>query len=75
MEYAKIEKAAEQATVENNAFLVELEVKPNNVIIAYVDADEVRRRRTMLRPNLYHSMRLSYLNLLKRKHQIYLRAQ
>ena len=40
MEYAKIEKAAEQATVENNAFLVELEVKPNNVIIAYVDADE-----------------------------------
>lgn len=40
MEYAKIEKAAELATVENNAFLVELEVKPNNVIIAYVDADE-----------------------------------
>src|SRR6056300_1069987 len=40
MEYAKIEKVAEQATVENNAFLVELEVKPNNVIIAYVDADE-----------------------------------
>ena len=40
MEYAKIEKAAEHTTVENNAFLVELEVKPNNVIIAYVDVDE-----------------------------------
>lgn len=40
MEYAVIERAAELAVSENNAFLVELEVKPNNVIILYVDADE-----------------------------------
>ncbi|HCP41587.1 MAG TPA: ribosome assembly cofactor RimP [Cryomorphaceae bacterium] len=40
MKYAEIEKAAEQAVLANDAFLVELEVKPNNVIIVYVDADE-----------------------------------
>ena len=40
MEYAVIEQAAQLAVEENNAFLVELEVKPNNVIIAFVDADE-----------------------------------
>lgn len=39
MEYAAIERAAELAASENDAFLVELEVKPNNVIILYVDAD------------------------------------
>ena len=40
MEYAVIEQAAKLAAEENNAFLVELEVKPNNVIIAFVDSDE-----------------------------------
>ena len=39
MEYAAIERAAELAASENDAFLVELEVKPQNVIILYVDAD------------------------------------
>ena len=40
MEYAVIEQAANLAVEENNAFLVELEVKPNNVIIAFIDSDE-----------------------------------
>lgn len=40
MEHNRIEAAAELAATENNAYLVELEVKPNNVIVAYVDADE-----------------------------------
>ncbi|HBB81351.1 MAG TPA: ribosome assembly cofactor RimP [Cryomorphaceae bacterium] len=40
MEYAVIEQAAKLAVEENNAFLVELEVKPNNVIIAFIDSDE-----------------------------------
>lgn len=40
MEYAKIERAALEAAEANDAFLVDLEVKPNNVIVAYVDADQ-----------------------------------
>ncbi|CAI8449324.1 MAG: Ribosome maturation factor RimP [Cryomorphaceae bacterium] len=40
MEYAKVREAAELAASENGAFLVDVELKPNNVIVAYVDADE-----------------------------------
>lgn len=39
MDYAKIESAVEIAATNNNAFLVELELKPNNIILAYVDSD------------------------------------
>ena len=39
MDYAKIESAVESAATNNEAFLVELELKPNNIIIAYVDSD------------------------------------
>ena len=39
MDYAKIESAVESAATNNDAFLVELELKPNNIIIAYVDSD------------------------------------
>lgn len=39
MDYAKIESAVESAATDNDAFLVELELKPNNIIIAYVDSD------------------------------------
>lgn len=40
MDYAKIESAVEIAATNNDAFLVELELKPNNIIIAYVDSDK-----------------------------------
>ena len=40
MDYAKIESAVESAATNNDAFLVELELKPNNIIIAYVDSDK-----------------------------------
>ncbi|MEY2963644.1 MAG: Ribosome maturation factor RimP [Bacteroidota bacterium] len=40
MEQSRIEEAAHIATEENGAFLVELEIKPNNVIVAYVDSEE-----------------------------------
>ena len=39
MDYAKIESAVESAATNNDAFLVELELKPNNIIVAYVDSD------------------------------------
>ena len=39
MDYAKIESAVESAATNNDAFLVEIELKPNNIIIAYVDSD------------------------------------
>ncbi len=39
MEHDKVAAALTEAVEENNAFLVELEIKPNNVIVAYVDAD------------------------------------
>ena len=39
MEYDKVAKALTTAADENDAFLVDLEIKPNNVIVAYVDAD------------------------------------
>ena len=39
MEYDKVSKALTTAADENDAFLVDLEIKPNNVIVAYVDAD------------------------------------
>ena len=39
MDYAKIESAVENAATDNDAFLVELELKPNNIIVAYVDSD------------------------------------
>ena len=39
MDYPKIESAVESAATNNDAFLVELELKPNNIIIAYVDSD------------------------------------
>ena len=39
MEYAKIESAVEIAATDNDAFLVELELKPNNIIVAFVDSD------------------------------------
>ncbi len=39
MDYAKIESAVESAATDNDAFLVELELKPNNIIVAYVDSD------------------------------------
>ena len=39
MDYAKIESAVEIAATDNDAFLVELELKPNNIIVAYVDSD------------------------------------
>ncbi len=40
MEQNRILEAATEAVELNNAFLVELEIKPNNVITLYVDADE-----------------------------------
>jgi ribosome maturation factor RimP len=40
MDYAKIESAVESAANDNDAFLVELELKPNNIIVAYVDSDK-----------------------------------
>ena len=39
MDYAKIESAVESAATDNDSFLVELELKPNNIIVAYVDSD------------------------------------
>ena len=39
MDYAKIESAVEIAATDNDAFLVELELKPNNIIVAFVDSD------------------------------------
>ena len=39
MDYAKIESAVESSATDNDAFLVELELKPNNTIVAYVDSD------------------------------------
>ena len=39
MNYAKIESAVEIAATANDAFLVELELKPNNIIVAFVDSD------------------------------------
>ena len=39
MGYAKIESAVESAATDNDAFLVELELKPNNIIVAFVDSD------------------------------------
>jgi len=39
MNYAKIESAVEIAATDNDAFLVELELKPNNIIVAFVDSD------------------------------------
>jgi ribosome maturation factor RimP len=39
MDYAKIESAVESAATDNDAFLVELELKPNNIIVAFVDSD------------------------------------
>lgn len=39
MEHDKVASALTMAVEENNAFLVDLEIKPNNVIVAYVDAD------------------------------------
>ena len=39
MEYDKVATALTTAVEENDAFLVDLEIKPNNVIVAYVDAD------------------------------------
>ena len=39
MDYAKIESAVERAATDNDSFLVELELKPNNIIVAYVDSD------------------------------------
>ena len=40
MDYAKIESAVESAATDNDSFLVELELKPNNIIVAYVDSDK-----------------------------------
>jgi len=40
MDYAKIESAVDNAANDNGAFLVELELKPNNIIVAYVDSDK-----------------------------------
>ena len=40
MDYAKIESAVERAVTDNDSFLVELELKPNNIIVAYVDSDK-----------------------------------
>lgn len=39
MEYTKVEEAAALAAAENEAFLVDVELKPNNVITVFVDAD------------------------------------
>lgn len=39
MDYAKIESAVERAVTDNDSFLVELELKPNNIIVAYADSD------------------------------------
>ena len=39
MDYAKIESAVVSAATDNDAFLVELELKPNNIIVAFVDSD------------------------------------
>jgi len=39
MDYAKIESAVESAATDNDAFLVELELKPNKIIVAFVDSD------------------------------------
>ena len=39
MDYAKIESAVESAATDNDAFLVELELKPNNIIVAFLDSD------------------------------------
>lgn len=39
MDQHKIEEIALAATEANDAFLVEVELKPNNVIIVYADAD------------------------------------
>ena len=39
MDYAKVESAVESAATDNDAFLVELELKPNNIIVAFVDSD------------------------------------
>ena len=40
MEQRKIEEIARAATEANDAFLVDVELKPNNVIVVYADADE-----------------------------------
>ena len=40
MNYAKTESIVKSAATDNNAFLVELELKPDNVIVAYVDSDQ-----------------------------------
>jgi ribosome maturation factor RimP len=39
MEQSRIEEVALAAAEENGAFLVDLELKPNNVIVVYADAD------------------------------------
>jgi len=39
MEQSKIEEVALAAAEENGAFLVDIELKPNNVIVVYADAD------------------------------------
>ena len=39
MEYDKVATALTSAVEEHDAFLVDLEIKPHNVIVAYVDAD------------------------------------
>jgi ribosome maturation factor RimP len=40
MEQRKIEEIALAATEANDAFLVDVELKPNNVIVVYADADD-----------------------------------
>lgn len=40
MEQKKIVEAAAAAAEANNAFIVDLEIKPNNVIVVYADADQ-----------------------------------
>ncbi|MEC8458401.1 MAG: hypothetical protein VXY91_03215 [Bacteroidota bacterium] len=40
MNYAKTESIVKSAAADNDAFLVELELKPDNVIVAYVDSDQ-----------------------------------
>lgn len=40
LEQGKIQNVAEEAVSKHGAFLVDLEIKPNNVIVLYADADE-----------------------------------
>ena len=40
MNYTKTERIVKIAATDNDAFLVDLELKPDNVIIAYVDSDK-----------------------------------